>query len=58
MIQRMMPYTTSPQWINTDDGIVQKRSAHQQHEDAQREQKTYNDKYDREIDVGIYLLHD
>jgi hypothetical protein len=38
--------------------IVQKRSAQQQDKDAKREQKTYDDENDREINVGVNLLHD
>jgi hypothetical protein len=52
----------SNQWIDVttdmDDVVVQKRSAHQQHEDAQSQQKTDEHENDREIYVGINLLHD
>ena len=37
---------------------VKKRCAHQQHEYAQREQKTDEHKNNREIYVRINLLHD
>ena len=60
-VQPMMPLATSNQWIDMADMgivVVQKRGAHQQHEDAQRQQKTYDHKYHRQIDVGINLLHD
>ena len=54
----MMQVKTSNQLTDVHRVIVQKRSAHQQHKDAKCEQKTYNDENDREINVGVNLLHD
>ena len=54
----MMQVKTSNQLTDVHCVIVQKRSAHQQHKDAKCEQKTYDDENDREINVGVNLLHD
>jgi len=51
----------SNQWIDVTDMdtvVVQKRGAHQQHEDAESQQKTDEHENDWEIYVGINLLHD
>ena len=56
--QPMTPVKTSNQLTDVHRVIVQKRSAHQQHNDAKCEQKTYDDENDREINVGVNLLHD
>jgi hypothetical protein len=56
--QPMTQVKTSNQLTDVHRVIVQKRSAQQQDKDAKREQKTYDDENDREINVGVNLLHD